>query len=94
MGVGPEALPAAEQVEEALGEANARFLATGRLGTTGQGLKAMRDLFEFHDLQRQSVDRSTYFRAIKKTADRIRSAHPSVKVYGGTAPSVSKEPAC
>lgn len=94
MGVGPEALPAAKLVEEVLTEANARYLATGRLGTTAPGLQAMRDLYEFHDLQRQSVDRSTYFRAIERTRNRIRSAHPSVKVLAGAAPSVFKEPTC
>lgn len=80
MGIGPEALPTALQVEKVLCDAHARLRDTGRMGTTGPGLTAMRHLYEFHDLQRTSIDRSTYFRAINRTADRIRSAHPSVKV--------------
>lgn len=80
MGIGPEALESAEAVETALSEAHARYLATSRMGTTGTGLKAMHDLYAFHDLQRQSIDRRTYFTAIERTRNRIRSAHPSVKV--------------
>lgn len=81
MGVGPEALPAAQLVEDVLGEAHGRFQATGRMGTTGPGLAAMRDLYAWHDEQRRAIDRRTYFEAIERTANRIRSAHPSVKVY-------------
>lgn len=44
-------------------------------------VNALRDVYEFHDLQRCSVGRSTYERAIQDTANRIRSAHPSLKVY-------------
>jgi len=80
MGVGPEVMPAALQVESVLSEAHQRFIATGRMGTTGPGLHAMRDLQEWHHLQRTSVARSVYEAAIVRTANRIRSAHPSVKV--------------
>lgn len=80
MGIGPEALGAVRAVETALEDAHRRYTATGRVGTTGPGLQAMRDLQEYHDLQRTSVDRSTYERAIQATANRIRSAHPSHKV--------------
>lgn len=80
MGIGPEALPAALSVEDALAEAHQRHIATGRMGTTGPGLQAMRDLREWHHLQRTSVARSVYEKAIERTANKIRSAHPSVKV--------------
>lgn len=80
MGIGPEVLPASLRVEEALGEAHQRYLATGRMSTTGPGLHAMRDLQEWHHLQRTSVARSVYEAAIVRTHNRIRSAHPSVKV--------------
>lgn len=46
MGIGPEVEPAVRAVEGALEEAVQRFRATGRIGTTGPGLKAMRDLQE------------------------------------------------
>ena len=59
----------------------AALIATpGRMATNGPGLQAMRDLAEYHDLQRCAVDRSTYERAIVKTASRIRSGHPANKV--------------
>jgi len=80
MGIGPEVLPAAMQVESVLGESHKRFKVTGRMGTTGLGLRAMRELQEWHHLQRTAVARSVYERAIERTHNRIRSAHPSVKV--------------
>jgi hypothetical protein len=80
-GVGrDEVLPVVYQVQEALGNAHTRFTAGGHLGFDGLGLQAARDLAEYHQLQRTSVSRSEYERAIKRTADRIRSAAADVKV--------------
>lgn len=84
MGIGPEVLEPALKVERVLGEAHERYLATNRMGTTGVGLDAMRHLQEWHHLQRTSVARSVYEAAIVRTSNRIRSAHPSVKVCIGT----------
>ena len=84
MGIGPEVLQPALEVERVLGVAHERYLATGRMGTTGSGLNAMRHLQEWHHLQRTSVARSIYEAAIVRTSNRIRSAHPSVKVCIGT----------
>ena len=81
MGIGPEALEPCRQAQEALGNAHARHRAGRALLFTGPELQAVRDSYEFHDLQRQSVSRSTYEQAIEKTANRIRSAHPDLKVY-------------
>lgn len=78
-GVGPEALESCEQVQAALEEAHDRYKATGRMGLTGPGIQAVRDLFEWHDLQRNSISRGEYERWIQKTANFIRSAHPSHK---------------
>lgn len=80
MGIGPEVLPVCNLAETGMLEAKERYETSGRLVFSGPALKAMRDLYEFHDLQRTAVDRSTYERAITKTRNRIRSAHPSVKV--------------
>jgi hypothetical protein len=80
MGTGPEVLTVVREVEGALLDAHARHEQTGRIATTGPGLKAMRDLAEYHDLQRTSVDRSTYERAIQRTMNKIRSGHPANKV--------------
>lgn len=78
-GVGPEVLEACERAQDGLSDAHDRFKATGRMGLSGPAIQAMRDLAEYHDLQRQSISRGEYERWIRKTADRIRSAHPSLK---------------
>ena len=80
-GIGPEVLPACEAVDAALSECHARHARTGRLGMTGLQLQALRELYEFHDLQIQSVQRSDLEMWIELTANRIRSAHPDVKVF-------------
>jgi len=79
-GVGPEVLPVCMLAEAELLAAKDRHDQTGRLGITGAGLRALRDLYEFHDLQRTSIDRSQYERAITRTRNKIRGAHPDVKV--------------
>jgi hypothetical protein len=78
-GVGPEALSACLAVDAALEDAHRRYVATGRLGMTGPQLLALRELHEWHDLQRKSIARSEYERWIQRTANLIRSAHPSVR---------------
>lgn len=77
-GVGPEALDACERTQTALIEAKERFDRIGKMGTTGPGLQAFRELYEYHDLQRQSVPRYEYERHIQTTANRIRSKAPDV----------------
>lgn len=79
-GVGPEALDACEAAQEALAQAHDRYHRGGSLSLSAAGLQALRDSYEYHDLQRQSVPRGDYERAIKKTADRIRSGNPKVRV--------------
>jgi hypothetical protein len=79
MGIGPEVLPVCEAVESQLLRAKEQHDAQGRMTLTAHGLKALRDLFAFHDLQRTSVDRSAYERVVQKTRNRIHSAHPDVK---------------
>lgn len=78
-GVGPEVLEACWRAQDGLDEARERWVRTKRLGMSGPALQAMRSLYEFHDLQRTSVTRSEYEEFIRKTANRIRSAHPSLK---------------
>ncbi len=79
-GLGPEALEACAQAQQALGNAQQRYKDGKSLGFTGPELTAIREVYEYHDLQRQSVSRSEYEKAIQTTANRIRSAHSSVKV--------------
>ena len=78
-GVGPEVLAACLAVDAALEDAHRRYLATKRMGMTGPQLLALRELHEWHDLQRTSIARSEYEKWIQRTANLIRSAHPSVR---------------
>lgn len=78
-GIGPEALEACALAETELMAAGKRFEATGRMGLTGPGLQAVRDVYEFHDLQRQSVSRSVYEKQIARCANRIKSKAPGVR---------------
>ena len=80
-GIGPEAMDPCQKAQDAPGAAKDRLDKHGRLLLTGPELQALRDAYEYHDLQRLSISRSRYERAIRDTANRIRSAHPSVKVY-------------
>lgn len=77
-GVGPEALPTCQDAEAHLIDAARRFERTGKMGTTGPGIQAFRSLYEYHDLQRQSVSRAQYEQAIQRTKNRVRSKAPEV----------------
>lgn len=72
-GVGPEVLPVCEKAQKALHEAALRFQKTGKLGLSGEGIQACRDLIEFADLQQSSIARSEFEKYIQKTKDYIRS---------------------
>lgn len=80
-GIGPEALAPCLTAQEALGAAKEQQDRTGRLAITGPELQALREAYAWHDAQRTSISRSRYEQAIQKTAARIRSSHPSLKVY-------------
>jgi hypothetical protein len=77
-GVGPEALEPAHKAETALIDAAARFQRTGRMGFTGEGLQAIRDVIEWHDLQRSSIPRSQYESAIRLTVARVKSGYATI----------------
>jgi len=81
MKIGPEAMEPGRHAQEALGEIHARYKRTGRFGVAGVELEALREAFRWHDAQRSQISRSQYEAAIKRTVNRIKSAHPSVKVY-------------
>ena len=80
-GIGPEALTSIEAASAALENAHARFKAGKTMGFTGEELQHVRDVCQYIDLQRQVISRQELEQAIRKTADRIRSAHPDLKVY-------------
>lgn len=79
-GLGIEVLEACQRAEAALVEAARRFEATGRMGTSGPGIVAFRDLYQYHDLQRISVSRSVYEKQIEEATNRVRSRAPEVTV--------------
>ena len=89
-GIGAEALATCTQAQAALVEAAHRFQRTRRMGTTGTGLQAFRDLYEWHDLQRQAVERSAYERAIDKAIKRVNALNPTVLVI--PQPALSSAP--
>ena len=72
-GIGPEVLPVCEKVQKALHEAALRFEKTKKLGLSGEGIQAIRDLIEFADLQQSSISRSEFEKYIQKTKNYIKS---------------------
>ena len=72
-GIGIEVLEVCNKAQEELIKSARRFEATGKMGLTGQGIQIMRDLYEYHDLQRKSISRSEYDKAIQKTINMVRS---------------------
>ena len=72
-GVGPEVLPYCKAAQDALEQAALRYQSTMRMGLSGDGINALRDVFEYHDLQRRSIARSEYEKYIIKTRQRIMS---------------------
>jgi hypothetical protein len=72
-GIGPEVLPYCQEVQKALLEAAERYQKTGKMGLSGVGITKVRELWEYHDLQRTSVARSEYEKMIRKTANHIKS---------------------
>lgn len=72
-GIGPEVLPYCEASQKAMLEAAERYQKTGKMGLSGIGLTSIKELWEYHDLQRTSIARSEYERMIRKTANYIKS---------------------
>ena len=72
-GVGPEVLPICEKAQESLHKAALRYQETLQMGLDGQGIKAIRDLIEYADLQQSSIPRSEFEKYIMKTKNYIKS---------------------
>ena len=77
-GIGVEVKAVCDQAHTHLMEAAKRYETTRRMGTTGQGLQCIRDLYEYHDLQRLSISLSEYEKHIQDTVNRVRSKAPEV----------------
>lgn len=76
-----------EGIQEAIEACEAALLAAverkdrlGKLGFAGPELEAVRTLYQWNDAQRTSIDVRTYEEAFTRTANKIRSGHPSLKV--------------
>jgi hypothetical protein len=68
-----EVLPVCQKAQEALHQAAERYQKTLKMGLSGEGIKAVRDLIQYADLQQSSISRSEFERYIKKTKDYIKS---------------------
>ena len=77
-GIGPEALPHCEALQQDLLAAAQRYEKTRKMGLTGVGLVEAREVFAYHDVQRASIPRAEYERMIQKTHNRIRAGHSKV----------------
>ena len=53
-----EVLPVCEKAQKALHEAALRFQSTKRMGLSGEGIQAVRELIKYADLQQSSISRS------------------------------------
>jgi hypothetical protein len=71
--IGVEARHDCEVAMTSLKSAALRYEKTKRMGLDGLGIKALQNVFEWHDLQRTSVARSVYEKMIEKTSNYIRS---------------------
>ena len=72
-GIGPEALVYCEIAQQSLTEAARRYETIKRMGLTGEGIQAVREVYAYHDLQRTSISRSQYERMIDKTRKHLQS---------------------
>jgi hypothetical protein len=72
-GIGPEILPYCQEAQTELLAAAKRYQETGKMILSGVGIRAIKDVWEFHDVQRTSIARSEYEKMIRKTANYIKS---------------------
>jgi hypothetical protein len=77
-GIGVEVESICMQAQDHLIDSAKRYERIGRMGATGPALQCWQDLYEYHDLQRQSVARSVYEEMIRKTTERVRNKAPGV----------------
>mgnify|MGYP003654969939 CR=1 FL=1 len=79
-GIGPEALVACNIAQESLAKAAKRYETIKRMGLFGEGIQAVREVYDYHDLQRTSISRSEYERMIDKTRKHLQSRSELVTV--------------
>jgi len=79
-GIGPEALNACNIAQKALSDAAKRYEAIKRMGLSGEGIQAIKEVYSYHDLQRTSISRSQYEQIIDKTRNHLKSKSEIVMV--------------
>ncbi len=68
-----EVMPVCQKAQDALHQAAERYQNTMRMGLSGEGIQAVRELLEYADLQQSSISRADFEKYIQKTKDYIRS---------------------
>jgi hypothetical protein len=79
-GIGPECLVDCMMAELELKSAAKRYEKTKKMGLTAQGIKSIKEVHEWHNLQRKSISRSEYEAQIKMTLSKLRSRSKEVEV--------------
>ena len=77
-GIGPEVLPVCAKSQTALHEAALRYEKTQKMGLSGEGIQAIRELIEYADLQQASISRAEFEKYVQKTRDYIKSNNNKV----------------
>lgn len=77
-GIGVEVQDVVEEVNEHLIAAAKRWDKTCKMGLTGPGIKAIRDLYEYHDLQRTAITLAEYERHIRKVMNLIKGRSKNI----------------
>jgi hypothetical protein len=77
-GIGHEALETCQKAQAALHESAIRYEQSKKMGLSGVGIQAIRDLLEYADLQQASIPRCEFEKMIQKTKNHIKSKHDRV----------------
>ena len=72
-GIGPEALECCETAGRALKISQERHAQGGRMGLSGDGIQALREVLEYADLQRRSIGRAQFEGVIKAALREARA---------------------
>lgn len=73
-----EVMPACEAAQEYLIDSARRYEKTTTMDTTSLGVNSFQNLYQYHDLQRQSVSRGEYDKTINRARNRLNSLSPGV----------------
>jgi len=77
-GIGPEILPWCAQAQQGLKDAARRYEKTGKMGLSGPSIQALREVYQYHDIQRTSISRAKYEQMIEKTRRALINRQGSV----------------